>query len=251
MSDVSKAVADRMRISRTVIASQEVHGPEVAEALGEVLFPDGPPEQVTVEVFLGALGKALSRAVDELSGADIAHAAELADDAEPREKRDAATIELREQLIGARSGLETVYGPAVVRAYGLAGQTPETSDLLIQYAATAAGLLETRPLTDKPKRPGIQVSIEELAIGIRKTAKDLSDALGAVKQEEREAQLTLKRKNHATTMWSARYQGVADVLTGLYELTEQAELAERVRPTARRRAGLPEEEDLTTGGTPL
>ena len=79
----------------------------------------------------------------------------------------------------------------------------------------------------------------------------LRAALGDVRREEREAQLTREARNAALVAWNGSYQGVATVVTGLFELAGKPALAERVRPTTRRRAGLTEDADMEgNGGTP-
>jgi hypothetical protein len=73
-----------------------------------------------------------------------------------------------------------------------------------------------------------------------------------VRREEREAQLTREARNAALVRWNGSYQGLADVVTGLFELAGKPALAERVRPTARRRAGLTEDADMEgSGGAPV
>jgi hypothetical protein len=243
MSGVTKAVSDRVDISRTVLSSVETHGPDVANALTAILFPTGAPPSFTVPELLDALHGALTRAGDDIARADVGHATELADDAGPRLARDEAQATLREQLIGARGTLSSVYGARILSAYGLAGETPEDADLLIQRATTVAGLLETRPITEQPRQMGVSVDAPAIAKALRQTIDTLRGALADVRREEREAQLTLARRNDAVATWSERYQGVADILTGIYELVGRHELADVVRPTARRRAGMTEEAD--------
>jgi len=67
-------------------------------------------------------------------------------------------------------------------------------------------------------------------------------ALGNVEREKREAQLTQGAKNEAMTAWSTAYPAVADGAAAFFSLGGRSDLAQRVRPTARRRAGLPDEE---------
>ncbi|MCU0690364.1 MAG: hypothetical protein MUF54_03090, partial [Polyangiaceae bacterium] len=95
--------------------------------------------------------------------------------------------------------------------------------------------------TAKPKRKGVTVDASVLATELQEVANRVDASLEAVQREEREAQLTLNARNAALALWNARYQGVADTLTGLYELAQEWELAAVVRPTSRRRAGVPEE----------
>lgn len=244
MSKVTKAVASRVAISKTVLSSVEVHGPEVSEALSKLLFPDGEPKKLTTEVFLQALGSALARATSEVSQADIAHARELSDDAGPRAARDEAVAVLRERMIGVRGTVLSVYGPGILANYGLLGDTPVDVELLVARATNTEELLRTRPIEEAPIQEGVTVNPTALAKGMKDSVKRVKDALQSVQREEREAQLSLSRRNDAIAVWSASYQGVADIITGIYELVGRTELAERVRPTARRRAGLTEDIDL-------
>lgn len=242
-STVTKMVASRIAISRTVLSSIEVHGPEVAEKLTTILFPEGAPANLTVEGFLQALHGALARSVDEMRTADIAHARELADDDAPRAARDQAVADTREQVISARGTLSSVYGESILGAYGLAGETPTSAELLVQAALNTASLLRSRPITEKPRQPGVTLDRVALAGGIEEPAKRLDGALDDVRREERESQLSQTQRNGAVDRWSPRYQGVADAVTGVYEVVERKDLADLVRPTARRRAGLTEEAD--------
>ena len=80
---------------------------------------------------------------------------------------------------------------------------------------------------------------DELASRIESLAAALSD----VQRESREAQLTLERKSQASASWENTYQGVTYAFYGLYLLAGRKDLADRIEPTARRRAGLPEDGD--------
>lgn len=244
MADVSKMVSDRTAIARTVLTSLSVHGAEVSDDLEKILFPAGPPAHLTVAQVLTALGATIERATTALTDADLANAAELADDEAPRTARDQGIIDLRSKLIGIRGTLSSVFGTAILGAYGLAGETPEDADLLVHRAGNIANLLATRPLVEKPKHDGVTVDAKLLGHSLEKPIAHLTAALADVKREEREAQLTLKVRNEAALVWNTRYQGVADVVTGIFEMVGQTDLAERVRPTARRRAGLAEAVDL-------
>ncbi|HVK69981.1 MAG TPA: hypothetical protein VM694_36255 [Polyangium sp.] len=248
MADVSRLVSERIAITRTLTSAVTVHGNEVAAAIVKALFPDGAPPDFQVTVFLHALGALAQRSVDELSAANQAHATELADDGEPRATRDATKDELRARMIGIRSTLSGVYGATLLSAYGLSGETPSDAEHLIEAACTTERLLRNRPLTEAPKQEGVSVDRVALADSLKARVDALRTALGDVRREEREAQVTLQRRNAATAAWNGVYQGVADSLTGLFELAGKGELADRVRPTARRRAGLTEVEDTEGGG---
>ena len=54
---------------------------------------------------------------------------------------------------------------------------------------------------------------------------------------------SLERKTRAAEAWQRTYQGVTSAFYGLYLLAGRKDLAERIEPTARRRAGIPEDGD--------
>jgi hypothetical protein len=58
------------------------------------------------------------------------------------------------------------------------------------------------------------------------------------KREEREAEQALTKRDAAVAAFEPVYTGVAEIAAGLLELAGQGELAGRVKPTVRRRAGL-------------
>lgn len=249
MADVSKAVSDRMAITRTLTSALEVHGAEVATALDAALFPEGAPANCDVRVLLLALQGYAQRALDEVVAKDQAHAVELADDGEPRQAREASRGALRECMIGIRSTLEGVYGGRILGAYGLTGETPIDADALVHSASTTEDLLRNRPLTEQPLRLGVTVDAIALANELHGRIGALRTALGDVRREEREAQVTREARNASLLKWNWTYQGLADVTTGLFEVAGHAALADRVRPTARRRAGMTEEADTEENGT--
>ncbi|APR78830.1 Hypothetical protein A7982_04177 [Minicystis rosea] len=247
---VAKVVSSRIAISRTVLASVEVHGADVAKELSEILFPQGVPPTLTVPGLITALHGALSGAMEAMAVADVAHAQELSDDEAPRLARESGIAALRAQMIGLRSTFSSVYGTGILGAYGLAGETPDDPEALLQRVASTAQLLKSRPITETPRQIGITIDAPALGDALFATASELRAALADVRREEREAQITLGRRDEAVAVWNKRYQGVADVITGIYELVGRTDLADRVRPTARRRAGLTEEADTTPAPTP-
>jgi hypothetical protein len=148
-----------------------------------------------------------------------------------------------------RSTLASVFGASILKVYGLVGETPAEPELLMNVAKNAASLLLNRPITEKPQQEGVTVDPKALSGGLTAAVKKLQKALEDVRREEREGQLTRKKRDEVAAVCSGRYQGVADITTGIYELCGRAELAELVRPTARRRAGMTEAEDQNPGGS--
>jgi len=245
---LSKLIADRVAIVRTVRAALHVHGPEIVGDLEKMLFPGGAPQNLTVQGFLTALDDNLGRYGDTLIAVDEDHANELSDDGGIRAKREARIHELRNYHTSLRDLVVRNYGPEVAVAYGLAGALPEDTQVLLNSTKNAAKLLRSRPLTEPTRNKSLKLDPIAAADDLDEYHAALTKSLDDVEQEKREAQITLSAKDAQIARWPVVYSGTADVAAGLFVLSSRPELAEKVRPTARRRAGTPEVEDTTTPG---
>lgn len=244
----SRMVSDRVSITNTVVAAIDIHGPEVAPTLEKILFPGGVPQDLTIAKVLVAFGAHLRARADQLVTADRTHMVELSDDDGYRAKRDECTAETRDFLGTLRSGLGRNYGQAVAGAYGLGAPIPEDPHTVLVLADNVENQLRNRPLTEPPKNKSLKIDPIAAADDLKASASALKTALGDVEREKREAQLTQTAKNEAMTAWGTSYSGVADAAAAFFLLAGRPALAERVRPTARRRAGLPEPEDTVEAG---
>lgn len=249
MSDVkaSRMVVDRVAITNTVLAAIDVHGPEIAPDLEKALFPTGTPKDLSVAALIAALGDLLKRRADTLVDADVAHATELADDDAYRTLREERNAETREFLSTLRSTLIRNYGQPIAGAYGLGAPIPDDPATVVVLARTVETLLRSRPLTETAKNKFLNVDPKAAADALAVMAASLQATLGDIDREKREAQITQNAKNEAMTVWGTTYSGVADATAAFFVLAGRPGLAERVRPTARRRAGMPEAEDLPEG----
>jgi hypothetical protein len=243
MSQPSKAVADRIAISRTVVESLKQHAPEIAEGLERVLFPNGVPQNLKLAEFVLALHTALSHATETMSRADAAHQIELADDVAPRALLEQRTEMLKAFLISLRATLVSTYGAIVAGAYTIPPQVPDDPELLLRIAMGVEKLLRERSLVETPKIKSLAIAplavAEDLAVAIAELRRALSD----VTREQREALVSESAREKALIEWFSTYIATAEVACGLYTLAGYAELAEALRPTTRRLSGLPEEED--------
>ncbi|MDC3956129.1 hypothetical protein [Polyangium jinanense] len=243
MSQPSKLVADRVSISRTVLGSLNEHTSEIATELEIALFPEGLPREITVASFLHALRDLLARSTETMFAADLAHARELADDDAPRALAEERVEGLKALLLSLRTTLASTYGVPVAAAYGIPSQIPDDPEVLLRVASTVERLLRERPLVEPPKIKSLAIAPLAVAEDLGLAIADLRRALVDVDRERREAILSQSTKNLAMARWLSTYQGVTEAACGLYALAGQAALAEGIRPTARRLAGLPEEED--------
>jgi hypothetical protein len=240
----SRMVSDRVAITTTVVTAIDIHGPEVAPALEKVLYPNGAPQDVSIAKVLIALGAHLQAQTMHLVQADRAHTTELADDDEQRRKREEALVDLREFLGALRSSLIQNFAGSLAAAYGLGGAIPEDASTVLVLAGHVEDFLRNRPLVEVPKNKSIKIDPILAADEVKTLANALTKALADVDREKREAQLTQAGKNEAMAAWGTSYSGVADATAAFFALAGRPDLAERVRPTARRRAGLLEPEDV-------
>ncbi|WP_170229282.1 hypothetical protein [Polyangium fumosum] len=243
MSQPSKIIADRVAISRTVLASLNEHTPDIARELEAALFPEGPPRDVTVAGFLHALRDLLARSTEAMFAADLAHTRELADDDAPRALAEERHEVLKALLLSLRTTLASTYGVPVAAAYGIPSQIPDDPEVLLRVASAVERLLRDRPLVEPPKIRSLAIAPLAVAEDLGFAIADFRRALADVDREKREAVLSQSTKNLAMARWLSTYQGVTEAACGLYALAGHAALAEGIRPTARRLAGLPEEED--------
>lgn len=238
MADVSKGSADRLKISGAIAAALVSHQGGIDAGLASE--GSGLPRGIVLTTLFGWLGTTLERAEAALREADLAHMAELADDAEPRERRDATVLLLRAQMIDASDAVNGVYGASYAKTVGLQAPLSERPDMLVTQAANIVNLLgaNTPP---RVRLAGASLDVGALAAALDTKRGAAANALGDVAREEREKENTLSRRESATRKWARVYSGVASILAGLCYLAGLDDLAQRVRVTERRRAGIEDE----------
>jgi hypothetical protein len=246
MTEVSKQVANREAITRTVVNSATHHGPIIVDPLERFLFPEGVPEVVTLGVLIEAMGKALVRTTEVMHNADLTLAAEIADDAAPRTARDTSIQAIREMLMDFSALVEGTYGADALKLCGLQGLTPRWGDTLANDGDNVAGLLKGNPFAALAPKPGREpLKAPKMAEALEAEVAEFKKSLEDVDREEREYQAALGARDLSVEQWSLVYPNVTDALGAFYSLAGRSDLADRVRPTARRRAGQPEEADTT------
>ncbi|TXD44285.1 hypothetical protein FRC96_00610 [Lujinxingia vulgaris] len=248
MAQISRTSANRSAISRTIGSSAEVHQESAGERLDRLLFPDGVPPNLTSGQFMVAIANVARRSAEGFEGAERFLATERGEDRRRRVVRDEAVTELRQVLIKVRGAIVNFWGEYAAQDVGFVGNTPETPDLLLSYATNvqeklAAGFEGYK--VDMPDDLDLgRPDPANLAAAIDTRARRLIASMEDYQVEERETQAALNARDKADAAWSRHYSPVASIIEGLFRLAEMPELAERVRPTARRRAGLVEEADL-------
>jgi hypothetical protein len=242
MTYLSVQATSIQSITRTLTWALRAHLGPVAEKAAGVLFPAGVPPGVDMRaVCLGVTGS-LERHADDVAHRDREVARERTEDDEARAGRDFAVAELRSGLFLIRDASSGAYGVEILGALGLDGRIPEQGDPLLAFArntATKLPALATRSST----KTFVQFDVVAAAADLDQLANNLSDALTTVARDMRETQMAQAARNEAIERWRVHYVMVANLIEGLLRMAGFDHVADRVRPTRRRRAGEAEPED--------
>ncbi len=244
MSTVSKVTVDRERIIQNVVHAVDHHLVPNAHAVAMGIFGGNPPAQMTLEEFCAAIGRTLLQKMEAERDADMALALDEFETKEVRAMRDEAFGTKSERMRALRNGMLASYGENTLDMYGMKEAVPEVPHRLVPYAINVAQRLEKRPIVQAPRAfmPAFDSAV--IAADIRVMAGDLQHGIDEVGRETREDQLARAERDVARDMSWRTYQALTTTVEGLFRLIDRNDLAERVRLTSRRRAGLPEAVDL-------
>ncbi len=245
MAKITKMVASKRSITRTIASSVLANHEALGARLEEVLFGGQPPVPLTMADVAKAIGLKLEADYDVLEDHDREVATEVAQDSVKRNRRDAIATRLRQRLISLRGTVDADFGAAAVAHLGMSGNTPEVPDQLVTHGQNVLKRLKDDfddfpALLPELGRPDFTVRADAIA----KDVADLQATMAALDQDLRETQGAQTLRNRSVEQWNKNYSPVASIIEGMYRLAQMPEHAERVRPTNRRRAGVPEPEDL-------
>jgi hypothetical protein len=230
----SKQITNREKSARAVIAVGETQAEAAGAALGKLLEPhlaegESLPNFALV---LTLISRALDASKTRMVDADAAHEAELGDDEPVRRARDESAQALSDRIVELREVLTGVYGAATAGAV-FSGPTPVDPVVLSRFAGEGATQL-ARIKLPAPRIKGATLDIAETVSALQEHRAALDAQLKGVARELREAQATLDAKNQAMAAHDELFSSAATILTGLLRLSGKAELATKVRPSARR-----------------
>ncbi|MFU8803789.1 MAG: hypothetical protein ACNA8W_08290 [Bradymonadaceae bacterium] len=245
MTKITKMVANKRSITRTIASSADVNEEVLGEKLEQILFNGQPPHPLTVSLVIRGLVGKLQEGYDVIEDLDREVATEVGQDRVKRGRRDGYAARLRQRLLSLRGSVEADFGSAAVAHLGLRGTTPENPDQLITHSQNVLrqvreGLADFEPLLPDIERP----DLTSRAAGIEQDIVKLQKAVDDLQKDVRETQDAQNKRNQATQEWSKTYSPVASIIENLYRLADMPSHADRVRPTNRRRAGLPEPVDI-------
>lgn len=247
---LSKMVTDRVKAKDSVLASLAHLGPKVASQ-GEALLSPYLKKGETVPD-LGLLATLVERMLGDhasaMEKADSAHNDELADDAEPRQKRDEAARALYAALVAVKQGTVTLFGEAWVSKLKLPAEIPADPAALRRLADDVVQALETAKLP-KPVLAGVaSFDRQPWIANISAPAKALTKALKDVTREQREAEATLIEKTRAIAAYDRAFAKGVAVGAALLRMVGEEEHADGLRPSASRPGTLEEATPVVVEG---
>lgn len=243
----SKLVVQRERSAQHV-RSVEVHLGELQASVEEALGPHLREGEAVPDVAL--LARLLLRRLDAdtaaMVAADDAHARELEDDSASREARDGALEAARAEVFELRELVGFLWGGEALAAAGLREMPPRDPVELVRYLQKASAQVEE--LNPGEGRLGVQVDLAARAGQLRAHQSNLSRALEDVKREQREGERTQGAKSLAILRYDESFAAAAGLTHQLLLLAGRPDLAERVRPSTRRRGRRAQEDEEPAEG---
>lgn len=240
----SELVERRRQSVESVAIALETWGAPIGTRLAEILSAQLQPGESLDDPKLWAtlLARHLRASMQPLQTADARYEAEAADDAAPRKARDDAQALVYDALVKGRDRLRGVYGAEALPLVGFAGPTPVEVTSLLAFgdqvvAALTPGRLPTLPDPRDAHVPGIVRDTLSTALRALRTAQQ------DVVREGRELTAASAERNTALEAQANDFSLVAQLGVSLLRMAQQDALADRLRPSARRR-GLTVAEEL-------
>jgi hypothetical protein len=181
------------------------------------------------------------------AAADDAHEAEQADDVAPREARDTSAAALRETVMDLRRALEPG-GRAVLTTFGLAAPVSEKPTEILTTGRYVLSRLEDDALPWPKPRRGVSVDRKLFIEDLTAQVAALGTALAKVATETKELESTKLMRDTVESVHHAMFSLSAGLGWEVFKAAGKVELADRIRPSARRpgQTDVPPEEPAPT-----
>lgn len=216
----------------------------VAPKVQRDLFPE-EPEGTQVRTMYLARASSLERKLEVLETRAGDVLTERSDNKAVANAHEAARLSLRDRVMRTRSFAEGAFDDATLANLGLTGETPRDPDELVTYATHAAKQLREVTLPEpNEEEDGASFNAARRAALIDEGIARLKAATDGIAEDERDEQKAVKARNEAEEDLRYGYIAAADGFAADAIAAGHRDIADRVRPTARRRDGLPEPVDL-------
>jgi hypothetical protein len=245
---MAKQVTDRQGAVDTVASAAETHVDRLRSSFEQLFVDQLEGKEKLPDIGLVALLCARKlRAVNAvLVKKSDDYDRELADDVEPRERRDEAAAKLTSEIVEIRGALVSAFGPAIVGELGLDGKTETEPKAILAKAKRLVSEIKNPDRTwPKPRRKGIKIDPSAWLEDLEKPIAALEKAQKDVAREVREGQAAAEAKASAMRDNDDVFGRVATHLSSLFRLLGDDVLAAKVRPSARRPGRVLDEEGDT------
>ncbi|HWN71780.1 MAG TPA: hypothetical protein VNM90_29280 [Haliangium sp.] len=239
MSNMSILVANRTREARYALSSLTTHGDEVVRGLlaqNQDLPPERRLDENEIRRLLDWLGAIIEHKTEALYEAELTYVGRQASSPALRAQRDVALPVVSAMLLQVRDRIKAVLGTVGLTMYGLRGRMPRRANAVATHAALVIELLRKQPRVVDDGLDGV-LDTPVLAGALEKAWTPLRQALDALQKARHARAGAMIQRDERVDAWHEAYQGGATAVVGLYRVAGQLELAQRVRPTHRRRTG--------------
>ncbi len=234
-----RTIAIRERTFRVVNATLSIHTGQAVGILSQRYAPDSPDgssPMADYQAVFANLGSELNQARQAMLSADTTHLGLLAAIVNLQKQRDERSAELFDRYFMARHGLESFYGKnQSFELLAVMGDTPrDPTGLINQVRQTVEFLTQPKVVLPAVDLDRVQLDLLSMAAQLATEADQLEDVLDRIDREHKNAEVTRKAKNDAIESFDRIYLWVGRALESYFHLAGMHDLAERVRPSARR-----------------
>ncbi len=242
MQRQSDMVLQQLESTVEVESSVEIHGPIVARKHGKIHAAEleGLGEgQATSRVLdtMNLLKEGLAGSRQRLAAADHRHVEQLRQIVALQQESRELVPSLYRHLSAARHTVNELLGKgSAFRIASIEGPTAQKREKLLRQAELAIARFEQPDLQwPASEYEGFTVDPQGVARGLKVKVTRLSGVLDEQRRLRREAQESRKVKNRTLEEHKKKFVWTARTLEGLYRLAGENELADRIRPSLRRR----------------
>jgi hypothetical protein len=213
LSEQVKACQD---VTRSIVPLLKDRATRTGEALSAVFNPFlGGAAVPSGEALLLLAAAAISAQQTRLEETDVAHSRELSDDGELRDKRDAVTLALYDEMIRLRVAIEASFGDTGIRALAMNGVTPRDAPRLQRLAEDVAGRLLMSDVSLGAPKSRISFDRERAGDDIAALAASLKGCIEAVDREVAQAKATQEARAKALAEWYDRVPKLCALARGI------------------------------------
>jgi hypothetical protein len=236
---LSLTVVRKKKNARSVKAALKVHGARIAEKLDGVFAAIRHGGQPAVDYFglMSDLENGLDVALADLERADWSHLAEAANDRRLRRRRDVLTGKLYRTLTRVSGNADNTYARGTAEeVLGLGSGLRPRAEMLIEVGSRVSATLAAPGFGfPEPELGGSILDPVEIRREVDGPLDDLVTVMTALDDEKKKFDVTLAAKQRAVEDFDKVYSCTTFILRDLFVLAGEERLAERIRPTVRKR----------------